>query len=429
MRHALFVAFHYPPESSSSGVLRTLKYTRYLPEHGWRVTVITLRRSAYRLVDPALEAQIPPSVRVVRTAFVNLKRVAVRGVHVSSLEIPDAWNGWWPWAVAAGRRVLREDPADLIYSTSPVATAHLIARTLARRARRPWVADFRDPWYEEVRNPETPALAHWAGRRLERRVVHAAAAVTTTTERMTAAFRRRYPEIPPERFVTIPNGYDEADFAAMPSALRARGERLVLLHAGGIDVRFRDPRPLLRAIRRAADAGRLDPARICVRFLGVSRFGRSPAMVDALASTGLGGSVDFVPRVPHEEALRQQAEADVLVLLQASADTASLIPAKLFEYLRTGRPVLALAGEGAIADVMRETGGGWIVDPRDADGLLATVVTAYEAWRAGALGRHLAARERLERFERRRLTGELARVFVHAIGTARAGAVGAAGGA
>src|SRR6266536_3099051 len=185
MKHALVVAYHYPPESSSSGVLRTLKYTRYLGQFGWRVTVLTLNRDAYEVTDPGLEDQIPGEVRVIRTPFIDVKRhLAIRGSYPSLLAIPDRWAGWWPWAVAAGRRVLSETPVDVIYSTSPHATAHLIALSLVRRSRVYWVADFRDPWYEEPPEPGTTRLGQFAARRLERLVVRRADRIVASTVRL-----------------------------------------------------------------------------------------------------------------------------------------------------------------------------------------------------------------------------------------------------
>ena len=134
MKHALFIAYHYPPESSSSGVLRTLKHTRYLGRFGWRVTVLTLDRGAYEETDPKLEEQIPEDVRVIRTRFIDVKRhLAIRGRYPSVFATPDRWIGWWPWAVAAGRKVMKDDPVNVIYSTSPHATAHLIGLSLAHR--------------------------------------------------------------------------------------------------------------------------------------------------------------------------------------------------------------------------------------------------------------------------------------------------------
>src|SRR5262249_1359541 len=155
--------YHYPPESSSSGVLRTLKHTRYLGRFGWRVTVVTLQREAYEVTDPGLEEQIPPEVRVLRTRFINVKKhLAIRGRYPSFFAIPERWIGWWPWAVAEGRQVIRDDPVDVVYSTSPHATAHLIALELSRRSHIRWVADFRDPWFEDPPESGTPRLVHFA---------------------------------------------------------------------------------------------------------------------------------------------------------------------------------------------------------------------------------------------------------------------------
>src|ERR1700676_2428424 len=118
-RHALFVAFHVPPEASSSGVLRTLKYIRYLDDLGWRVTVISPKVEAYSITDRALERQFPASCRIIRTAFVNTKRsLSLLGRYPALLAVPDVWIGWLPWGIAAGGRVANADPFDIVYSTS-----------------------------------------------------------------------------------------------------------------------------------------------------------------------------------------------------------------------------------------------------------------------------------------------------------------------
>jgi hypothetical protein len=125
MKHALFIAFHYPPESSSSGVLRTLKYTRYLARFGWRVTVLTVDRDAYEQTDPKLEEQVPENVLVIRTIHRGQATPCYSRSYPSFLAIPDRWVGWWPWAVAAGRQVVRNDPVDVMYSTTrPPTSSH-----------------------------------------------------------------------------------------------------------------------------------------------------------------------------------------------------------------------------------------------------------------------------------------------------------------
>src|SRR5215831_335477 len=327
MGHALFIAYHYPPESSS-GVLRTLKHTRYLGRFGWRVTVLTLDRRAYDTVDPHLEGQVPADVRVVRTPFVEVKRhLAVRGRYPSILAIPDRWIGWWPWAVPAGRRIVRSDPVDVIYSTSPHATAHLIALSLVRR------------------------------------VVARADRIVASTMRLRNMLASRYPWRPREAFLAIPNGYDEEDFAHIAAPAEEPGKEMLIVHAGSINENFRDPRPMFEAVRRAVAEGGMEQSRIRIRFLGAGPFGESVAMQEAVRQAGLAANVEFRPRLSYQDSLLEQSRASVLLLLQASPDTINLVPAKLFEYLRTRRPVLALVPEGATAEVLRDTGGGWVVEP------------------------------------------------------------------
>ena len=143
MKHALFVSFHYPPDASSSGVLRTLKYTRYLVDWGWRATVISPEINAYEMVDDGLTAQIPELVRVVRTSYRNTKQhFGIRGRYSALMALPDVWIGWLPWALAAGKQAAARDPVDVIYSTSPPATSHLIAWRLAAHLQKPWVKQF-----------------------------------------------------------------------------------------------------------------------------------------------------------------------------------------------------------------------------------------------------------------------------------------------
>lgn len=420
MRHVLFVAFHYPPEASSSGVLRTLKYTRYLGVHGWRITVLTLDRRAYDIQHAGLENQIPASVRVVRTHFMDVKRaLSIRGVYPGSLAVPDRWIGWWPWAVRAGQHIMRTDAVDLVYSTSPHATAHLVALALVRRTRVPWVADFRDPWYEEPPEAGTPRVVHWAARHLERRVIHRAERVVASTSQLRDALATRYSQEPRDKFCAIPNGYDEEDFESGPIRDGSPGPEMVILHAGSVNPTFRDPRPLFAAVKEAADRGALDISKIRLRFLGAGAFGESPEMHRAVEAAGLVGRVEFLARVDYQRALVEQTSARLLLLLQASPDTADLVPAKLFEYLRAGRPVLAVVGPGATADLLREIGGGWVADPRSAKALSEALVTAYQAWQSATLDAVAVDPRALKRFSRAQLAADLAALFDPLVGTLR----------
>ena len=414
MKHALFVAFHYPPEASSSGVLRTLKYTRYLVDCGWRVTVIAPNEDAYEITDAHLTSQIPTTTRVIRTRFLNTKRhLAVRGRYPALLAVPDTWVGWLPWAVSAGKALFESDPYDLIYSTSPHATAHLIAHRLAKRTGRPWVTDFRDPWYEDPPEPGSPSgrTYQWANRTLERKVISGCDRVIASTTQLRDMLQERYPEVRRDRISAILNGYDEADFAELPQAESPSSSRLLMLHAGSVNSDYRDPRPLFAALRRAADRGAVDLERICVRFIGGGRFGESEEMLQSIQNFRLEGVVEFVARVPYDESLLELARANVLLLLQASPDTANLVPAKLYEYLRTFRPVLALVHPGATAEVLQTTHGGWAVAPEYSQVLEDTLCEIYQLWMQRKLSQVRADESVLRQFDRRVLTGKLAAVF------------------
>jgi glycosyltransferase involved in cell wall biosynthesis len=413
-RHALFIAFHYPPESSSSGVLRTLKYTRFLSDFGWRVSVIAPRSTAYEVCDRGLASQVPDSVRIVRTRFLNTKHhLSWRGVYPALLALPDVWIGWLPWALRAARKLASEDPVDLIYSTSPHATAHLIAKRLAAKIHAPWVSDFRDPWIEDP--PELGAPNGWVyrtvNRWLEREVVCRSAAVVASTAHLRDLLRSRYPDESNAKFHYIANGYDETDFAALPPRGARDETRFRIVHAGSINGAFRDPCPVFAALGRMVALGRLRAGECELRFVGGGEYGNSDTVRRSVEAAGLAESVVFVPRVSYEESLKEQMAADLMLLLQASDDTVGLVPAKLYEYLRTQKPVLALVRAGAVSEIMDQTGGGWAVDPRIESELDVALGEAIDAWRTGALAEHYARLEFLRRFDRHALAGELARVF------------------
>jgi glycosyltransferase involved in cell wall biosynthesis len=223
--------------------------------------------------------------------------------------------------------------------------------------------------------------------------------------------RRRYPKVAQDKFHVIANGYDESDFAGLPSSPDRSSSRLRIVHTGSINPNFRDPRPVFAALRKLIDEGRLRGEEFEMRFVGAGEYGQSDELRRAVASADLAASVKFLPRVSYEESLRELKAADILLLLQASDDTVGLVPAKLYEYFRVGAPVLALVRTGAVSELMAQTGGGWAVDPRAVSALQLAIADPVTAWRAGNLHERSAKLDALRRFDRRALAGELARLF------------------
>ncbi len=379
----LVIAFHYPPDNSSTGVLRTLKFTQYLYRHGWRSSVISAPVSLYRVTDPESLGLIPPDTKVYRTSGLDIKRrLSLFGRYPGFLGYPDRY---WPWIFPATRRAarfIREARADALFTTSPIPSAHLIGLRLKRRFGLPWLADFRDPWVEDSMSWLEKRIARY----FERKIVKQADRVICNTPALRRAFLARYPELPPEKFVTITNGYDEADFTGIAPR---HGDEFEILYPGPADNVNRNPRPLLEAVALALKNGWLSRANLRLTFLGAGDSLRKTGCADDIERLALRDVVHEEPRLPYREALRRQAQADVLLVLneplgsgpkiEASRSWTQLcVPAKVYENLRLGRPSLALVSGGAVAELLETTGGGHVVAPHDIEAIARRLKELYE---------------------------------------------------
>ncbi|MBC7705319.1 MAG: glycosyltransferase, partial [Rhodoferax sp.] len=145
-RKVLLIAYHFPPLAGSSGIQRTLRFVQHLPAFGWQPLVLSAQPRAYLRTSGDLGADVPAGT-VVRRAFAldTARHLALHGRYIGAMARPDRWVSWKFDAVRQGLRMIREFRPDVIWSTYPIATAHLIGAELHRRSGIPWVADFRDP--------------------------------------------------------------------------------------------------------------------------------------------------------------------------------------------------------------------------------------------------------------------------------------------
>jgi len=408
MPTVLMIAYHYPPEGGSSGVLRTLKFSKYLPQHGWTPHVLTLWESLYPAKDEGLLGDVPPEAVVHRTFALNSARhLAIQGRHLALLTVPDRFISWLPFGVARGLRVIRQTGIRVLYSTSPPPTTHLIAVGLKALTGLPWVADFRDPWVEEGFYPLPGTLRYRVETILEQHVIRRADRVTVTTPYLQREFISRYPQLTPDTVQVIYNGYDEMDFQHVQSP--GRSAQFEILHAGLVTPEFRDPRPLLQAVTSLIADGSLPRHEVRITFLGGDTYVHSQDFGALVKQFGLEDAVSVCGRVSHREALQRQGQAAVLLLLQASDDTRSLIPAKAFEYLRIGRPILALTLAGATADLLQGMAYCSVVSPTDQDGLRRAVMKLYTLWQQSPNGMRVS--RPIQPYERSHLTVKLAHIF------------------
>ena len=394
-RRLLMIAFHYPP-ANASGTLRALKFSRYLREFDWEVSLLTVPEGCHEVLDPALLAQVPAEVRVHRAFCVDTRRAfSILGRYPAFAAVPDRYVSWLPFAFWRGLQVIRAQGVDAIFSTSPVPTAHLVAYALKRATGLPWVADFRDPWGS---GQARGRLRQRVETRMEQAVVRRADRVVGTTEELAEELGRRIGAGPSHKTVAIYNGYDESDFAAL-RATNGAEPVFCITHAGLLYPAFRHPAVFLRAVRACLDDGRL-PADTRVHFLGSGPLARDPAVQRLIAAAGLERVVTITERIAYREALQTMMDSSALLLLQGGQETHAQVPNKAFEYLRSGRPILCLApARSATARVLRDFTGVFSADPDDADGVTRQLAEVAEAWRRRPAGFDRAA-EGVARYSR-----------------------------
>ena len=351
---------------------RALKFAQYLGDFGWEPTVLTITPKAYPVTSTAQIGEIPDSVRVVRCRGFDASRtLSIAGRYPRLVVTPDRWLSWYPDAVRQSRRLLASKQFDAVWSTYPIATAQLIGLRVHAISGLPWVADLRDPMTDSVFPP--PGLARRSFEYIERRLVRSATRVTFTAPGTLAMYRERYPDVPDEHWSLIPNGYDESNFTTAEAIRQPRRpqEPLRLLHSGTVYPSERDPTALFRAVANLKQAGRIDEKRLQI-VLRAS--GHDDILGPMIGEADIGDIITLEPPLPYHHALAEMMSVDGSILLQAS-NCNHQIPAKLYEYLRAGRPVLSLGDpESDTSATIREAGGEFFANLSDADAIANAII-------------------------------------------------------
>jgi glycosyltransferase involved in cell wall biosynthesis len=402
---ALVVAYHFPPEANI-GTLRTLRVVQHLARQNWDVMVLTSDPRTYRPatpVDEELARRVPTSVRIVRArAFRGLEAIKqmvrkpaaggsavapgqpggdpvpgstlrsavtrVADIVDAAFAIPDQEAAWLVPAVSGGLRACAGWRPGVVYSSAPPWTGQLVAYALATSLRARWVADFRDPWGRAPWRGDRFAFAMAAARGLERLVVRRADRIVFAAQGNRDEFAAHYgPELA-SKFHVVSNGCDPTEFEGVTRPSAPVIDPFVLLHTGSLYA-GRTPVPLLRAIATGIRRGTIDPRRFRLRFLGTVALQLSH-VTDVCRELGLDGIIEFAPRVPREQSLEAIASASALLLLQPGHAVA--VPAKVYEYLAAGRPILAIA-EGETAAIVQRSGIGVAAAGDDEEAIVAAL--------------------------------------------------------
>jgi glycosyltransferase involved in cell wall biosynthesis len=326
----------------------------------------------------------------------------------STFELPDRHVGWLPPAVWTGYRIIRQQGIDAIYATAPPATAAVAGHILSLLSRIPLVIDLRDGWNLHSTKPSEcrSRLSDSCEERLERAITRRAHAIISTTPHYRGYLKARYPELPEEKFPTILNGFDPADFNGATGPSNASG--IFTMSYLGTFYHGRTPREFLQALGGLVREGRLDPTGIRVNLIGDVHHAESAPVKEMIRSNGLDGCVTLLDPLPYREALSQMKRSDLLLLFAPEQYWYYAIPAKTFEYIAAHRPILCFGHRGATADLIRSTGTGIVVDAYNVPEIACAIDRLHARWKVcGELRHHCDTRQ----FERRELTRQLAAVL------------------
>jgi glycosyltransferase involved in cell wall biosynthesis len=264
--------------------------------------------------------------------------------------------------------------------------------------------EFRDPWTGFLSAPRRPWPARPLERRLERGVYRDAPRLVTAWDGIRADLAGKYPDGDQAKFRLIPNGYDPEDLADVAPRLN---DRFTIVYTGSM-YGVRNPDTVLQAVSRLLADGRVEPDRIRLRFVG--RFGDEVRAM--FRRPEVAGVVEERGYVPHAESVAELLGAHALLLVVDDvAGSEGIVPGKVFEYIGARRPVLAVAPEGAVADLVRGTGAGRVLSRHDVDGIAGAVADLYREWESTGETGFPGREDEVRRLSRRERTRDLAAVF------------------
>jgi glycosyltransferase involved in cell wall biosynthesis len=409
----LLVSLYFPP-AGGGGVQRPLKFASHLPAHGIETHVLAPDDPKWLHEDS--ELPLPTQAWVHRARYIGPRgrRIADElhgrsGVDLAvrraatvgrRLLVPDENVTWNATAIPKAISIARHEGIDVVMTTSPPGSVHLIGAAVKAATGAKWVADLRDSLVAHPHRRDYGIGARakqQAVRGVAQLVARRADAIVTAADAITEETRGLNPRGP---VTTIENGCDFDDFAGITYE---RSGRFRITHAGSFFGK-RDPRPFLRAL---ADSGIED---VTVRFVG----GFRPGDREFMESLGLSDRVELVDYVTRRRSLELQRESDVLLLLipEAGGRGRGVLSGKVFEYLAAERPILALVPpDGAAAGLLWETGAGVVVAPEDVEGIRDALLGLHAQWRDGGLAGTPLSPEWREKLSRGHRVEQLADVL------------------
>ena len=433
MKRVLIISYYWPP-TGGSGVQRWVKFAKYLPSEGWQPVIYTPENPEQLAVDASLEAEVPAEAEVIRRRILEpygiYKKLLRRSGHSKeAVEVnpvnaqnksfvqkvamwvrgnffrPDPRCLWITPSVKFLKKYLEENPVDLIVSTGPPQSMHLIGRRLSLETGIPWIADFRDPWtkiFYFKHLSMTRATKRWH-HKMEKKVLDDATAVVAVSPLVQQEFQSMT-QTPVE---LITNGYDECDFpeGKCKEATGGPDREFTITHTG-LFAADGNPTVLWETLAEKCSKDPEFKKALRIKLIGKT----DDQIIASLKDAGLSESVINMGYQPHAKAIEEQHKASLLILpLRKEPEYRAVLPGKLFEYLASWRPVLGIGQtDGAMSMILNSTKTGIVLGWDD-----KTSIGRYLdfCWQKHLKGTLTVDDADISQFTRRNLTRRMAELF------------------
>ncbi len=436
MKRVLIISYYWPP-TGGSGVQRWVKFAKYLPSEGWQPVIYTPENPEQLAVDDSLAAEVPAEVEIVKTRILEpyelykkfLKKsghskeaVEVNPVNAQNKSfaqksamwirgnffLPDPRCLWIKPSVKFLKKYLEEHPVDLIVSTGPPQSMHIIGMKLAAKTGLPWIADFRDPWTKifYFKHLSMTRLTEAWHRKMEKKVLDSATRVVAVSPLVQQEFQAM--TLTPVELVT--NGYDEAEFAEAGAqngrqAAGAADREFVITHTG-LFAADGNPTKLWEVLAEKCSVSSEFKKLLRIKLVGKTDI----QIIKSIEEAGLSTNLIDLGYQPHKIAIQEQSNASLLILpLRKEPEYKAVLPGKLFEYLASWRPVLGIGQpDGAMSIILNQTKTGFVLEWNDKASLTKFIDICWNKHLRGELTVEDAD---LTQFTRRNLTRRMAKLF------------------
>lgn len=446
-RRVLIIAAIFPPESGS-GVQRTVKLVKYLRLFGWEPVVITIPKSSkpsfsgFKYFD-----EFPDDIEVIRVpikksfTIAELQNIKEKLTFMLSaktrIEFNDIYSSmdaqnqlalcsfpepvvFWAYEVAESiEKYVDMDNIDAVYSTSGPYSDHFAGYYIKHRFHKPWFADFRDEWSN---NPaiwsDKSTLTYKMCLDCEHTIINAADQIICVTEKSYENYLDL--GVLANKLSCITNGYDEEDFEGIPK-VSEKNKKFTLVHNGLLYL-DRAPRTLLIALKNLIKRNDIEISSIIFQIGSYPEKSYNDKLNAEINQLGLSEVAFVTPYMEHGESLKLAAAADLLILLLGPSDTyVATYPAKIFEYLRLGKPILSLGPKGSVIEsLLNKTEHGANIDFNDLNAIEAEILRIYRRWKAKEDNFQNKITD-ISKYERHNLVRKHAALFENAISTSRVG--------